>query len=549
MDEILTAFIEDAADLLASMESGMLALEQGQHDPETINSIFRAAHTIKGDAGVVELAQVAAFAHVLEDTLSLLRSQKIRASSALVSLLLRGCDHIKTLIADASAGNTGPNQQRADCGAALMAALRAEISSQQSELGQANPSCAVPARLPAEMTPESIALEPLPNGGPAPSRQVRVQAEKLDQLLDLVGEMVSASAAAHLKARKSGQTELIEANAGLVQLVESMRELSNQLRMVRIGEVFNRFKRVSRDIASAMQREIDLVIEGEDAELDKSVVEKIGDPLMHLLRNAIDHGIEAPELRLARGKPARGTVRLSACHEPGGIVIEVTDDGAGLDKERILAKAIERGLVPATQALSEQEMIELIFLPGFSTTETVSSISGRGVGMDVVRSSIQALRGSVQVQTEAGQGSRFTLRLPLTMAIIDGFLVSLGKTYYVIALDMVFECLELPEHSASTDYLDLRGHALPLLLLRQRFGDQSPRPQKQHVVVVKSNDQQVGLVVDSLHGEMQAVIKPLPALFAHLPGIAGSTILGTGAVALILDVPSLLASMSSADQG
>ncbi|MBV5298209.1 MAG: chemotaxis protein CheA [Rhodoferax sp.] len=548
MDEILTAFIEDAVDLLASMESGMLTLEQGQHDPETINSIFRAVHTIKGDAGVVELEQVAAFAHVMEDALSLLRSEKIRASSPLVSLLLRCCDHIKALIADASAGNTEPDKARADCGAALAEALRAEISTQQATPGKVGQLSAAPARLPTEISSEIIPLEPLPDSGSVPSRQVRVQAEKLDQLLDLVGEMVSASAAAHLKAKKSGQTELIEANAGLVQLVESMRALSNQLRMVRIGEVFNRFKRVSRDIASAMQREIDLVIEGEDAELDKSVVEKIGDPLMHLLRNAIDHGIEAPQARLARGKPARGTVLLSACHEPGGIVIEVADDGAGLNKERILAKAIERGLVPATQKLSDQEMIELIFLPGFSTTDTVSNISGRGVGMDVVRSSIQALRGSVQVQTQAGQGSRFTLHLPLTMAIIDGFLVSLGKTYFVIALNMVFECLELTDHSATSGYLDLRGHALPLVLLRQRFGERSPRPHKEHVVVVKSGQQQVGIVVDSLHGEMQAVIKPLPALFHHLPGIAGSTILGTGAVALILDVPSLMASISSPDQ-
>ncbi|MDE3010735.1 MAG: chemotaxis protein CheA, partial [Pseudomonadota bacterium] len=375
----------------------------------------------------------------------------------------------------------------------------------------------------------------------AEARLIRVQADKLDQLIDLVGELVIAGASANLVARNSGQTALVEATSVLSRLVENIRDSALQLRMVQIGDTFNRFHRVVRDVSRELGKNIELVINGGETELDKSVVEKIGDPLMHLVRNAIDHGIESAEARLAVGKPASGRIELNAFHDSGSIVIEVVDDGGGLPRDRILQKAIERGLVQASDALSEQEVINLIFQPGFSTAEQVTNLSGRGVGMDVVRKNIQALRGRVDVQSESGRGSRFTIRLPLTLAIIDGFLVSAGSASYVIPLDMVVECLELNTVSTERDYLNLRGEVLPFIRLRSLFEVEGQAPRRENVVVVRSAHQKAGIVVDQLIGEFQTVIKPLGTLFRNLRGISGSTILGSGEVALILDVPTLTA--------
>jgi two-component system chemotaxis sensor kinase CheA len=375
----------------------------------------------------------------------------------------------------------------------------------------------------------------------ADARLIRVQADKLDQLIDLVGELVIAGASASLIAQKSGQSTLVEATSVLSRLVENIRDSALQLRMVQIGDTFNRFHRVVRDVSREIGKDIELVISGGETELDKSVVEKIGDPLMHLVRNAIDHGIEPANVRAAAGKPVQGRLELNAYHDSGSIVIEVGDDGGGLPKDRILKKAIERGIAQPGDTLSDQEVINLIFQPGFSTADQVTNLSGRGVGMDVVRKNIQALRGRVDVQSEAGQGSRFTIRLPLTLAIIDGFLVSSGAASYVIPLDMVVECLELNASSMERDYLNLRGEVLPFIRLRHLFEVDGEAPKRENVVVVRSAHQKAGIVVDHLLGEFQTVIKPLGTLFRNLRGISGSTILGSGDVALILDVPTLTA--------
>ncbi|NLZ11387.1 MAG: chemotaxis protein CheA, partial [Alcaligenaceae bacterium] len=373
----------------------------------------------------------------------------------------------------------------------------------------------------------------------ADSRLIRVQADKLDQLIDLVGELVIAGASASLLARKSGQAHLMEANSVLSRLVEDIRDSALQLRMVQIGETFNRFNRVVRDTARELDKDIELVITGADTELDKSVVEKIGDPLMHLVRNAMDHGLELPEKRLAAGKPARGRLELNAYHDSGSIIIEVIDDGAGINAERVEAKAIERGLIPAGHTLSEQELVNLVFEAGFSTADSVSNLSGRGVGMDVVRRNIQALRGSVEVRTWAGQGSCFTIRLPLTLAIIDGFLTAVGTASYVIPLDSVVECLELKGGDTRGNMLNLRGEVLPFIRLRDFFQVEGQPPARENVVVITAGGSKAGIVVDQLLGEFQTVIKPLGQLFRNLRGIGGSTILGSGDVALILDVQAL----------
>lgn len=372
------------------------------------------------------------------------------------------------------------------------------------------------------------------------ARLIRVHADKLDQLIDLVGELVIAGASANLLAQRSGQTELVESTSILSRLVENIRDSALQLRMVQIGETFNRFNRVVRDMSKELGKEIDLIITGAETELDKSVVEKIGDPLMHLVRNSMDHGIESGDVREARGKPRRGSVELNAYHDSGSIVIEIVDDGNGLPKDKILAKALEKGLVQPTQTLTDQEIMNLIWEPGFSTAEQVTNLSGRGVGMDVVRRNIQSLRGSCDVSSVEGAGTTFTIRLPLTLAIIDGFLVGVGKSAYVIPLDMVIECIELNEHEADRHFLNLRGEVLPFVRLREMFEVEEDPPARENIVVVQYAGQKAGIVVDQLLGEFQTVIKPLSSIFRHLRGIGGSTILGTGEVALILDVQTLV---------
>ena len=380
------------------------------------------------------------------------------------------------------------------------------------------------------------------------AQSIRVQADKLDQLIDLVGELVIAGASANLLAQKSGLGDLVESTSVLTRLVENIRDSALQLRMVQIGETFNRFNRVVRDVAKEVGKEIELVISGAETELDKTVVEKIGDPLMHLVRNAMDHGIESPAVREAHGKPRQGRLQLNSYHDSGSIVIEVNDDGGGLPRDKILKKAIERGLVQPTQVLSDQEIVNLIFEPGFSTADKVTNLSGRGVGMDVVRRNIQSLRGSVDVNSVEGEGSTFTIRLPLTLAIIDGFLVGVGKSAYVIPLDMVIECIELKDNTADRDFLNLRGEVLPFVRLRQMFEVDGAPPARENIVVVQYAGQKAGIVVDLLLGEFQTVIKPLSSIFRHLRGIGGSTILGSGEVALILDVQTLVQRNARAEE-
>jgi len=376
------------------------------------------------------------------------------------------------------------------------------------------------------------------------SKLIRIQADKLDQLINLVGEMVIAGAATSLLAQRTRDPALHESTSTLSRLVEEIRDSALQLRMVQIGETFSRFNRVVRDVSKEIGKDIGLAISGAETELDKSVVEKIGDPLMHLVRNSMDHGIEKAEIRRQRGKPAKGTVHLNAYHESGSIVVEVGDDGGGLNRARILAKALEKGLVTANQTLSDQEVYGLIFEAGFSTAEAVTNLSGRGVGMDVVRRNIESLRGTVTIDSREGIGTTVKIRLPLTLAIIDGFLMGVGSASYVVPLDMVMECIELSEAKRQeireSNYINLRGTVLPFIRLRDHFRERGNAGRRENIVVVQYAGQKAGLVVDELMGEFQTVIKPLGKLFGNLKGVSGSTILGSGEVALILDVPALI---------
>lgn len=716
MDDALHTFIEESRDLLQQMEDALLKIEQNPEDADLVNAIFRAAHTIKGSAGLFALDHVVGFTHVAESVLDKVRSAELAIDAALVALFLESRDHIGTLIEHVAAGGE-PGQDTHSRGHGLLARLKTYLEG-EAQSAQPAPSSGVPVEhghsiesegggavetdnwhlslrfgtdvlrngmdplsfirylgtlgviehvvtvfdsLPPapDMDPETCYIgfeinfrsevdkatiegvfefvredcrlrilpprakiaeyqdlirslpeeemrlgEMLVRCGtlteselqtalqaqvansshpPAPigtvlveqsmvqpavveaalekqkqvkenrsgeSSFIRVDAEKLDHLINLVGELIIAGAGANIIAQREGMADLLEATATLSRLVEEVRDSALTLRMVQIGATFNRFTRVVRDMSKELGKEIDLVISGAETELDKTVVEKIGDPLTHLVRNSMDHGIESADVRRARGKAARGTVHLNAYHDSGSIAIEVSDDGSGLNRDRIFAKAVEKGLVAPDAVLTDKEVYNLIFEPGFSTAAKVSNLSGRGVGMDVVRRNIQALRGTVELDSVEGKGSTVRIRLPLTLAIIDGFLVGVGKAAYVIPLDMVVECVERAawENGQSDgNYLNLRGEVLPFMKLRELFEVEGEPSRRENVVVVRHDGKKAGLVVDRLMGEFQTVIKPLGKVFSRTRGLSGFTILGNGEVALILDVPKLIQQSTGAE--
>ncbi|TKK30431.1 chemotaxis protein CheA [Pseudomonas sp. CFBP13528] len=653
LDQAQQTFIVEARELLQAMEQSLLQLESEPGDQDAIGAIFRAAHTIKGSAGLFGLASIVGFTHIVEDVLDRLREGDVAVDGALIALLLKCGDHMLELVEVVANRGEVPTPAALERGEALREALsayqpmRTAIASVQTAevaddaavdvlwhislrfgvdvfrngmdplsflryletLGQVMQVITLTDSIPpmdswdpescylgfeidlrstashaalndvfdfvrddcevhisaVEEAPDSTAVvagdqvtqaeqglvaatpqrsAPASEAKPRDGNYVRVNADKLDELINLVGELVIASAGSSLLARSCNNDPLQEATSTVSGLVEEILDGALHLRMIPIGDTFNRFRRVVRDISQELGKDIELNISGADTELDKTVVEKIGDPLMHLLRNAMDHGIESADARQAAGKPTKGHLSLNAYHDSGSIVIEIADDGAGLNRERILQKAQERGLVASGAVLTDQEIYNLIFEAGFSTAEAVTNLSGRGVGMDVVKRNITLLRGTVDLDSRPGEGTVVRIRLPLTLAIINGFLVGIDQSTYVIPLDMVQECIELGERqrqsSRDDGYLDLRGEVLPLVDLREHFSHEGPAARRQNVVVVRYAEHKAGLVVDDLLGEFQTVIKPLGKLFGALRGISGSTILGSGAVALILDVPALL---------
>jgi len=376
------------------------------------------------------------------------------------------------------------------------------------------------------------------------SFSLRVDSTKIDQLINQISEMVIANAKVKQRADTLEDNELSESATILSDMLEEIRTGVMNIRMVQVGDSFNKFKRIVHDVAKKVEKEIDFAIIGGETELDKMVVEKISDPLMHMLRNSIDHGIETPQERKALGKSPKGHVSLKTYPDAGTIVIEINDDGRGLPRDKILAKAIANGLVPENNHLSDKEIYNLIFAAGLSTAEKVSDISGRGVGMDVVKSNIEALRGTVEIDSKPGEGSLFTIRLPLTLAIIDGFLIQSGNTKYIIPLEMIQECIELDDHYKKemdgNEFINLRDSMLPLLDVRSYFHEQESQSKRENIVVVRYGEYKMGMMVDELFGEFQTVIKPLGDVFSNVVGISGGTILGSGEIALIFDIPKLM---------
>jgi two-component system chemotaxis sensor kinase CheA len=375
---------------------------------------------------------------------------------------------------------------------------------------------------------------------------IRVDSDKLDRLVNLVGELVTVQARLTQTASSKNDPELFLVAEEVERLTEELRDNTMSVRMVPIGSMFSRFKRLIRDLSSEMGKTIDLSTEGADTELDKTVIDKLNDPLVHLIRNCIDHGIETPDGREAAGKPQNGMIHLSATHSGANVLIKIVDDGGGLNPEAIRAKAVERGLIEPDAELSEKDTFALILEAGFSTAEKVTNVSGRGVGMDVVKRSIEALRGTIDIGSQRGAGTTITLKIPLTLAIIDGLLVKIGQEVFVVPLSLVEECVELTEDDIEKAHgrhiANVRGEIVPYVNLRDKFSITEDKPDIEQIVIADVDDNRVGFVVDDVIGEHQTVIKTLGKFYKDVDGVSGATILGDGAVALILDVPKLVQS-------
>jgi two-component system chemotaxis sensor kinase CheA len=380
---------------------------------------------------------------------------------------------------------------------------------------------------------------------PDSASSLRVPAAKLDQFVDLVGELVTVQARLSELAARRDDPEIAEVSEEIERLTSSLRENSMNIRMLPIRGTFEKFRRLVHDLARDLGKDVELTIEGADTELDKTVIDQLGDPLMHLIRNSMDHGIEPPELRAARGKRSTATIHLSARHSGASVLIGVSDDGGGIDAEAVRARAVEKGLVDADAQLSEAETFALLFQPGFSTAKQVTDVSGRGVGMDVVRQRVDSLRGAIDVASKPGAGTSVALRLPLTLAIIDGLLVSVGDACFVLPLANTLECIELTrediERANGKHVADVRGVIVPYIRLREHFNIRTPRPQIEQIMLVETEGGRYGFVVDRVLGNCQTVIKNLGRFYRHVQVVSGATILGNGTVALILD-PERLAS-------
>ena len=668
MEQILGIFFQESAEGLDAMESGLLALDASS-DRETINTIFRAAHSIKGGAATFGFAEISGFTHAVETLLDQMRNGSRPATTEAVQLLLQAVDVMRDMVSLARSKQVAPHAEpltrqlsellgreegapqpgfapaepaptagpdgpiaAADAGVsgwriefrphpslfatcndplrlfrelsafgelAVQAAteglpalalmdptqcylhwtliLRAPVARAQLaevfDWVDANSTIlyeplrsAVPApaaagprpdpELRVESAPPAARAEPLSPAMPRPSRaaadagSIRVATEKVDALINLVGELVITQSMLSRFSDHYDPSSVEALRRGLAQLSRNTRELQEsvlKIRMLPISFSFNRFPRLVHELSRALGKKVELRLSGENTEIDKTVLEKIGDPLVHLVRNALDHGLETPEARAATGKGDTGLLELNAFHEGGSVIIEVRDDGAGLNKERILAKAQERGLADAAAALTDEQIHDLIFLPGFSTAEAVSDVSGRGVGMDVVRRNISDLGGHVHISSRAGQGSTVRIRLPLTLAILEGQMLRVGREIYVISLISIIETVQpRGQHThtipGGTEVFKHRDTYLPIVRLHDLF-DIEPDPGESGnglLIVVESDGKRVAILVDELLAQQQVVIKSLDTNFRQIPGLAGATIHGDGTVALILDVPGLI---------
>ena len=546
--DMLREFVQESEEHLHNIEQGVLVLEKEPKDADTLNSIFRAFHTFKGGSGFLNLTPINRLAHELESLLDLARQGSLEITSETIDVILTGGDTLKRFVTEMElqlGGMKAPEPIRVPI-QGLIERIRAAMKAEGSPPAAATTAPAQPLEQPSSAP---LAAPPAPSAGKTGTGFVKVDTLKLDNLVDLVGEFVIAQSLVcqnpDLLALQSPQ--LMRHVAQLGRITAELQKTAMSLRMVPIRSTFEKMNRLVRDLSFKVGKQVELRMSGEDTELDRGLIEELSDPLVHMIRNSVDHGLEKPAARLAAGKPAQGLVRLSASHQGGNIVIQIQDDGAGLNKERILAKAREKGLVAEDQTLSDHEIFNLIFLPGFSTAEKTTDLSGRGVGMDVVRRNVNNLRGKIDVASAPGEGSTFTIYLPLTLAIIDGLLVSVGVHRFILPTLAVRESFRPRPEMISTlhergEMVNVRGRLCPLLRLHQHFGiePKSREPSEAIVIVLESNHQNRCLMVDQLLGKHEVVIKSLGETFKPSRSVAGAAILGDGRVGLILDVHSLV---------
>jgi two-component system, chemotaxis family, sensor kinase CheA len=548
---LIAEFLSEAASHLETAEQEILRLEEDPGNLDSIGALFRAFHTIKGVAGFLNLNQIQSLAHAAENLLDLGREGKLRVTGAASEIILQSIDLMKRLMAALEEASTQHHPLQPQPGVKELCGQLNAIADKVMK-GEAVDDVEVAPAVESSKAVEATSSTQEAGVSKSPAsaeNSVKVATDRLDSLINMVGELVIANSMVTQDVTDSITTNqrLSQHIGHLGKIVRDLQDLSMSLRMVPVNAVFRKMTRLVRDVARKAGKEVELVITGAETELDRNVVDALADPLVHMVRNSVDHGIEPPDQREAAGKPRVGKLELKAYHKGGNIVIEICDDGRGLNKEKILRKAIQNGIVSENDQLSDQDIYKLIFAAGLSTAEKVTDISGRGVGMDVVRKNLEALRGRIDIATEAGKGSTFTIRLPLTLAVIDGLVVKVGGNKYIVPITSIEQSIRPTVDQMSTvqgraELLNIRNALLPLVRLHRLFGVQ-PRtedPTEALVVIVQDNDRRVCLLVDELLGQEQVVIKSLGEDMGRVQGISGCAVLGDGNVSLILDVPGIV---------
>ena len=552
MQELVQDFLVETNEIIENLDHDLVELESNQNDLELLNKIFRGAHTMKGSSSFLGFNKLADLTHHAEDILNKLRKGEMVVTREIMDTLLEFVDKTKQIISDIENGTD-----------------TADVASVINDLKLASEGKLVGKKPAAASAPASQVAAPAQAAAPkaAPKQEakqqhqatqveqtIRVDVSRLDSLVNLVGELVLSrnrlsQIAGELENKFENEylvEQLLDVTSAIGMNTTELQLAIMKTRMIAIGKVFNKFPRVVRDIARDTGKEIDLIISGEETELDKQVIESIGDPLLHMIRNSCDHGVETPEVRVAKGKPRTGTVLLSAYHEGNHVVIEIKDDGAGMDPDKLKRKAIEKGVITLDEAnnMDDKQAFGLIFKAGFSTAEKITNISGRGVGMDVVRNNIEKLNGIITIDSKINEGSTFFLKLPLTLAIIQALLVEVAGETFAIPLASVVETVRITNEEIHSfegrEVLKLRDRVLSLVRLDEAFALDELEQDEIYVVVVALAEKQLGFIVDKLIGQEEIVIKSLGEYLGGNPGIAGATITGDGRVRLILDVSGVI---------
>ncbi len=545
---LLSDFIAESRESTTGAEAALLELEVNPDDIEAINTVFRAFHTVKGTAAFMGLDRLAEFAHHAESLLSRVRDRAVPYTQAVADLSLRSNDVLREFL---DGIETSVQSRETIALPGEYAALMFDLLNVDAVLA------GVTMERVKVVAPERSAAVAVRGGAKTDADlSVRVRTDRLDRLIDMVGELVIAQSmiAADPAVINSGQHDLVKKVSHAGKIMRELQELSMSMRMVPLKSTFQKLTRLVRDVALKAGKVVELITDGDETELDRNMVDAIADPLVHMVRNAVDHGVESPEDRERAGKPRAGRVTLAAFQQGGSVIVELRDDGRGLNRDRILAKAIEKGLVSPNQSLTDSEINALIFAPGFSTAETVTDISGRGVGMDVVRRNIESIRGRIDIQSVLGQGTTFQIRLPLTLAVTDGMLVRVGDERYIVPLTSISLSFRPEPAMLSTipphgEVVMLRGEVLPVVRLHQVFGIRGAvrTPSDAILMIVGEREHRVALLVDQLLGQQQVVAKTLGEGVGDIPGISGGAILSDGRVGLIIDVARMTSIARTAD--